>query len=294
LPYGDFTFQVQPILETENQENTIQEIKISIQKPFWKTLWFIICTIITVFGATIFYYRSKIKREEKQRKIEVDRLSLDNELIALKLENLRSQMNPHFIFNALNSIQEYIVLNQKKLASEYLGKFADLIRAYLNHSAKGSITLQEEIDCLAMYLELEKLRFEDKLHYQINMDSNLESDQLNIPTMLIQPYVENALKHGLLHRKTNRILKIDFTLNKKTNTIKCLIVDNGVGREKAESYKVRSGKNHKSFATKATQDRLALLNYGKEKRVGVMITDLYEEEKPTGTQVVITIPFKMH
>jgi LytS/YehU family sensor histidine kinase len=109
--------------------------------------------------------------------------------------------------------------------------------------------------------------------------------------MLIQPYVENALKHGLLHRKTNRNLKVNFFLNEDSKTVKCIIVDNGVGRDKAEEYKARSHKNHKSFATKATQDRLDLLNYGKEKQVGVTITDLFEKQEPIGTQVDIVIPF---
>ena len=131
----------------------------------------------------------------------------------LKLENLRSQMNPHFIFNALNSIQEYILLNQKNLASDYLGKFADLIRMYLNHSTKGTITLSEEIEALNQYLELEKLRFEDSLDYQIQLPNEIDSETIEIPTMLIQPYVENALKHGLLHRKGNRILSIKFKLD---------------------------------------------------------------------------------
>ncbi|WP_225035035.1 histidine kinase [Winogradskyella sp. SM1960] len=291
LPAGNYTFQVKPVLDFESSDNTIKALKFSIKRPFWKTWWFISGLSILVLGSTVVFYRRKIKQKEQQRQIEIKQLSLDNELINLKLENLRSQMNPHFIFNALNSIQEYIVLNQKILASIYLGKFADLIRTYLNHSTKGRITLQEEIDCLEMYLELEKLRFEDKLEYAINSSGSLTNGEVYIPTMLIQPYVENALKHGLLHRKTDRILKIDFIINDKTKTVKCVIIDNGVGRDKAEAFKARKNKKHKSFATKATQDRLALFNYGKQKQVGVTITDLFEDDQPSGTQVEINIPF---
>ncbi|MFT4610866.1 MAG: hypothetical protein ACJA1H_000369 [Glaciecola sp.] len=294
LSAGNYTFQVQPVLDVESNEIRIEALQFSIERPFWKTWWFISGLSILVLGSTVLYFRRKIKKKEQQRELEVKQLSLDKELIALKLENLRSQMNPHFIFNALNSIQEYIVLNQKKLASEYLGKFADLIRTYLNHSTKGKITLQEEIDCLEMYLELEKLRFEEKLHYTIATSGNLKPEQVNIPTMLIQPYVENALKHGLLHRKTDRVLKINFFINDEVSTVRCIIIDNGVGREKAEEFKVRSHKTHKSFATKATQDRLALLNYGKQKQVGVDITDIVENENPVGTQVDITIPYTTH
>lgn len=291
LPAGNYTFQVQPIFDLATNDNEILNLKFSIEKPFWKTWWFTLTIAILVLGSTVLYFRIKIKKKEQQRKLEIKQLSLDNELIALKLENLRSQMNPHFIFNALNSIQEYIVLNQKKLASEYLGKFADLIRIYLNHSTKGKITLQEEITCLEMYLELEKLRFEDKLHYTISTSGSLHADQIFIPTMLIQPYVENALKHGLLHRKSNRVLNINFFINDETNLVRCIIMDNGVGREQAEKFKARSYKNHESFATKATENRLALLNYGKENQVGVIITDLFDNDQPTGTQVDIKIPF---
>ncbi|WP_417876451.1 histidine kinase [Winogradskyella sediminis] len=291
LPAGIYTFQVKPVLDFESSDATIKVLKFSIERPFWKTWWFFSGMSFLVLGSTVLYYRRKIKQKEQQRQLEIKQLSLDNELINLKLENLRSQMNPHFIFNALNSIQEYIVLNQKILASIYLGKFADLIRTYLNHSTKGRITLQEEIDCLDMYLELEKLRFEDKLEYAINSSGSLTTGEVYIPTMLIQPYVENALKHGLLHRKTDRVLKIDFFINDKTKTVKCVIVDNGVGRDKAEAFKAGKNKKHKSFATKATQDRLALLNYGKQKQVGVTVIDLFEDDQPSGTQVEINIPF---
>ena len=292
LPAGDYVFEVQPILN-ETKNKTIS-LRFSIKKPFWKTWWFFFAVFFLTLGIIIFYFRRKIKKEALQRKLEVKQLSLDNQLIALKLENLRSQMNPHFIFNALNSIQEYIILNQKKLASEYLGKFADLIRTYLNHSTKGKITLQEEIDCLEMYLELEKLRFEDKLNYTINTFGNLKPTDLNIPTMLIQPYVENALKHGLLHKKNNRNLSINFKINEKEKLVNCTIIDNGIGRSEVEKLKLKSNKKHTSFATKATEDRLNLLNYGKQKAIGVTILDLFKEEKPAGTKVEISIPFTTH
>ncbi|WP_452229833.1 histidine kinase [Lacinutrix sp. MEBiC02404] len=291
LPAGKYTFQVRPTNSNTTSENTIKSIKLHIKLPFWKRWWFILLYSLSIIGLIVFYYKRKLQNKEKAKQLEIKQLSLDNELIALKLENLRSQMNPHFIFNALNSIQDYIVLNKSRLASEYLGKFADLIRTYLNHSTKGKITLQEEINCLEMYLELEKLRFEDKLNYAILSTGDLKPDQVYIPTMLIQPYVENALKHGLLHRKSGRNLEINFHINVDNYTIKSVIIDNGVGREQADIIKARSLKKHEPFATKATQDRLALLNYGKEKQVGVTIIDLLDGEKPVGTQVTVIIPF---
>jgi len=288
LPSGNFTFEVKPFLASKDYTGASQSVTFSIAQPFWTTWWFILGCTLVLMGSLVVYFRLKMKKEAQHRALEVKQLSLDNELIALKLENLRSQMNPHFIFNALNSIQEYIVLNQKHLASEYLGKFAQLIRTYLSHSTKGFISLQEELDCLEMYLELEELRFEDQLQTQVICPQIIQSEKLIIPTMLIQPYVENALKHGLLHLKTHRLLTITFSYNSQEQLLYCNIEDNGIGREASEKFKNRS---HKPFATKATQDRLALLNYGKEKQIGVQIIDLYTEGKPSGTRVQMSIPY---
>ncbi|WP_299889090.1 histidine kinase [uncultured Lacinutrix sp.] len=291
LPSGKHVFKVRAKNVFEDFYTNPIQFRINVKLPYWKRWWFSsLIALLTIIGVVVFF-RVKAKRKEKLRLKELKQVEVEGQLVALKLENLRSQMNPHFIFNALNSIQEYIVLNQKKLASDYLGKFADLIRTYLNHSTKGNITLQEEIDCLEMYLELEKLRFEDKLYYSTTVSGTLNANNVLIPTMLVQPYVENALKHGLLHRKDNRNLEINFIINKEAKLIKCIILDNGVGRDKAKRMKARSYKNHKPFATKATEDRLDLLNYGKEKEVGVIITDLFENESAIGTKVEISIPY---
>ena len=162
--------------------------------------------------------------------------------------------------------EDYIVLNQKNLASDYLGKFADLIRNYLHFSDTGFISIPEEVYNLKLYLELEKLRFEDVLDYSFNVEVSANSEIIKIPTMLIQPYVENALKHGLLHKKENRVLAISFSLQKIDQIIVCTIIDNGVGREKAIALKAKYSKNYKSFATAATLNRLSLLNYSKDKK----------------------------
>ncbi len=292
LPVGNYTFQVKATSSSLAGESEVTSIKIAIKSPFWKRPWFVLSMVLASLLIVIIYYRNLLEKREKQKNKELEKLAQERELVFLKLENLRSQMNPHFIFNALNSIQEYIILNKKNLASDYLGKFADLIRTYLNHSNKGVISLQDEIDCLAMYLELEELRFEDKLNYTIQIDKEVDTEAISIPTMLIQPYVENALKHGLLHKKDNRKLHIILEASSENDTITCVIQDNGVGREKALAIKLKKDKMHKSFGTQATQDRLDLLNYGKEKQIGVSIEDLLDKtsQQPTGTKVIITIP----
>ena len=208
-----YVFQVRPSVDLGYDQNNFSEVKFSIKRAFWTTWWFLILCALLIIFSVAGYYIKLLKQKEKERQVEVQQLSSDNELIFLKLENLRSQMNPHFIFNALNSIQEYIMFNEKKLAGDYLVKFADLMRLYLVHSSKGTITLKEEVNCLNIYLELEKLRFEDKLNYTIDHSNISYLDDINIPTMLVQPYVENALNHGLMHVSSDRVLDVSFDLS---------------------------------------------------------------------------------
>jgi tetratricopeptide (TPR) repeat protein len=244
--------------------------------------------------AALFYF-SRLKAKKKAALITIElketqkRLAIEKQYRDSELKALKAQMNPHFIFNALNSIQDYIVLNQKNLASDYLGKFADLIRNYLHFSNTGFISITDEIHNLNLYLELEKLRFEEQLEYTFKIDETVNFETINIPTMLIQPYVENALKHGLLHKKENR--KLMISISKIANTIiECIIEDNGIGREKSKEINKKREAHHKSFALKATTERLELLNYGREKKIGVTIIDLKEDEHAIGTKVVLKIP----
>ncbi|VXB20759.1 conserved hypothetical protein [Flavobacterium sp. 9AF] len=285
LPSKSYVFEVRA--QNSNQKQFFsKKILFQINLPYWKKWWFVLSIFLLLFGLIIIFYKNKLAIQEKEKELALKNAKFESELATLKLENLKSQMNPHFIFNALNSIQEYIILNQKQLASSYLAKFADLIRTYLEHSSKGYISIKEEMDCLSIYLELEKLRFEDKFCYHIENDNI--NEELKIPTMLIQPYVENAIKHGLLHKKTDRHLHICFSLFQNNEMIQCVIVDNGVGRQKAALLR---DKKYTSFATKANQNRLELLNFGKEKKIGVTIEDLYNEyNKANGTRVTLLIP----
>ncbi len=249
---------------------------------------------LILLSSILYFSRLKAKKKAEIIRLELHetqkRLALEKQYRDSELKALKAQMNPHFIFNALNSIQEYIILNKKDLAGDYLGKFADLMRKYLKHSDTGTLSVQDEIESLQMYLELEALRFEDTLNYSFSVSEILNKEQLYIPTMLIQPYVENAIKHGLLHRKTNRKLAVSF-IKKTDNAIICIIEDNGVGRKRSEEIRVQNKNMHTSFATKATENRLHLLNYEKDQKIGVEIIDLYDEEgKANGTRVVLNIP----
>ncbi len=286
---GNYTFQVRNIT-TDKTASKTKQITFIVTKPFWEKWWFYLLLLSLLLILITFFYRNQLNKREQEKNKLLKQLEVDKELINLKLENLRSQMNPHFVFNALNSIQEYIMSNQKDLAGDYLGKFADLIRTYLEHSTKGKITLEEELNTLNMYLELEKLRFEDTLEYTVNSSNNIDEEAIYIPTMLVQPYAENALKHGLFHKTENR--KLTILVSKISNeAIECIIEDNGVGRQRSNEINKKRAANHQSFALKATSERLNLLNYRKEKKIGVAITDLFDSNnKATGTKVILTIP----
>ena len=249
---------------------------------------------LLIFFASLFYYSrlksrknaelSLIELNEAQNRLVLEKQQRDSELKALK-----AQMNPHFIFNALTSIQEYVVTKQTRQASDYLAKFADLIRSNLHYSDTGYLTITEEVENLKLYLDLEKFRFEGQLDYSFEVDEALDPDRTDIPTMLIQPYIENALKHGLLHKPEDRKLLIG--VSKISNSaIECIVEDNGIGREASQLIKKRRGSLHKSFALKATSERLDLLNHGKDNKISVEIIDLKKDNIATGTRVVLRIP----
>jgi len=290
LSAGNYTFQIKNI-SLDNSEVLIKEIHLIVTKPFWLKWWFYSLLIGMLFLFSLWISRRNNQIKEEITKRELKQLEIDKQLINLQLENFRSQMNPHFIFNALNSIQEFIVTNNKNLATDYLGRFADLIRTYLEQSSKNEISLSEEISTLKQYLSIEKIRFEDSLEYAINVEVDKDLSEIYIPTMLIQPYVENALKHGFLHKKEKGELTIDFT--EESKYVICTITDNGVGREKVKEIQRKRLKRYNLFALKASENRLTLLNQGQQNKISIEINDLYDDKQPIGTQVVIKIPYKI-
>jgi len=270
------------VAESESQKNLILFIASAV-------IAFLIVLV------SVFYY-IKLKQTKKAEIIKIElkasqkQLALEKQYRDSELKALKAQMNPHFIFNVLNSIQEFIVLNQKEQASDYLAMFAELIRSYLHFSNTGNISLREEIDSLQKYLELETLRFEDTFNYSLNYDDNLNSEELKIPTMIIQPYVENAIQHGLFHKKNNRKLSIDFSMP-ENKVINCTITDNGIGREKAKAIKLSKPAMHKSFAMEATASRLELYNQKFTNKIGIETIDLFNNDQhASGTKVVLSIP----
>ena len=220
----------------------------------------------------------------KQQELELEKR--DSELAALK-----SQMNPHFIFNALNSIQELYTIGDKKIANEQMGNFSSLTRKILDVSGKQKITLAEEIEILTKYLELESMRFEMDFAYTVSFDEKIDEDYLQLPPMLIQPFIENSIKHGLLHKKGMKKLSISFEVNDAEDILLCTIIDNGIGRDASAQINKNRVASHVSFASAATQKRLELLNKDKEKRVAVVFEDVIDEQQQiAGTKVILQIP----
>lgn len=204
------------------------------------------------------------------------------------MASIKAQMNPHFFFNALNTLQSFIFSDDKRNAANYLGHFSRLMRMILEMSEKESISLAEEIEALQLYLSLEKTRFSEDFVYHFTIEQGLPVHQIQIPSMIIQPYIENAIKHGLLHKKNNRVLNI--SIEKQQENLLITIDDNGIGRKKAEELKQIKQKKHESFASKANQKRIELLNK-EHQHIGLKYVDkIGKNGEAEGTTVIICLP----
>jgi two-component sensor histidine kinase len=265
------------------------EIKFSfrVKSPFYLTWWFLLGSFITIFAGIYTIFMLRIFNYKKKQRLEFERRV---EMSRIELKALRSQMNPHFIFNSLNAIQHYIFITKSDEAVKYLNKFARLVRLILNNSDKPTVTVEEDLEALKLYLELEQMRFEDKFEYEIIVDDSVDVDYDIMPPLLMQPYVENAILHGLNPKKEKG--KLTISLNSKNNFLICTITDNGIGREKAaEIRRTMPFKSHKSLGMKITEDRLKILNDINNSQLSVTITDLYDEQNnPVGTRVELYVP----
>jgi two-component system LytT family sensor kinase len=243
-----------------------------------------------LFGLSLFIFNKlKIIRSQK---LELDEAylkleeSTKNELAVSNLKALKSQMNPHFIFNLLNSIQALVLKGDIDASYNYMTKFATLVRQTLHFSDADLVELEEEIDLLRIYLDLEKLRFSKDFEYEI-IDNDIEG--IEIPPLLIQPFIENALVHGLLHKEGKKILKLEFEI---TDKLICTVTDNGIGRSKSKAIKERQNTNHKSFSTQAIEKRFKILSETYKGQFGFKYEDVFDGEELVATQIKLHIPFK--
>ena len=219
---------------------------------------------------------------------EKTRSELQHQASELEMQALRAQMNPHFIFNCLSSINLFILKNETEAASDYLIKFSRLIRMVLNNSQKPLITLEDELDMLGLYIDMEKLRFKNSFDYSITFTNSIDPGNIFIPPLLLQPFVENAIWHGLLHKQGLGHLEISLRAEEKILT--CIITDDGIGRTKAAMNKSKSAEKQKSMGLQITKERLALLNRDIHKQAFFIEDILDDEGNAAGTRVIL----KMH
>jgi len=290
---------VQYITELKNQEikNLDQQNKLAKIKVKQQWLYGIIALIIITMLVIILVYRYKINSAKllneiaiKKSENELKEAEYKSKLNELALAALKSQMNPHFIFNCLNSIKLYTEENKTEKASLYLGKFSKLIRLMLDSNNIEMISVNKEIQLISLYLEMEKMRLKNKLNYTINIDNNIEEDLIKLPPLIIQPYIENAIWHGIMPKKEGGDIRIDFNLSKEETYLNIKILDNGIGRQKSAELNLQNSFKHISHGTKITGKRIDLINEKYQSKAAVYIQDLVENNISTGTLVTIEIP----
>jgi len=231
---------------------------------------------------------AKDKAEQQQKEAEFQRSLAD-----VSLSALCSQMNPHFIFNCLNSIKLYTTQNDTVAAAKYLTKFSKLIRMALENSRSETVSLQSELESLDLYIQMEAMRFKDKLKYSITIDKDIDSGFIEIPPLLLQPYVENAIWHGLMHKEEGGVVEVAVSIMPGEQVLSITIKDDGVGRERSAMLRGKSTANHKSYGTKVTSERLELINQIYKTGASVKTEDVKDiTGAVAGTLVTIKIPFE--
>jgi hypothetical protein len=271
------------------QDNNVKEEKL---KNASLLKWILITGLLIIAMASIFIYRSlSLKRKNEKLKSDREQAILKQNAAELEMQALRAQMNPHFIFNCLSSINHFILKNETEAASDYLTKFSRLVRMVLNNSKKTFITIEDETDMLKLYLELERLRFRNSFDYSISFTNPIDIDNIFVPPLLLQPFVENAIWHGLMHKEGQGRLEIELSIDDRT--LICVITDNGIGRKNAAKFKSKSSEKQKSLGLHITRDRLALLNKNIDQPSSFNFEDITDGEgNAAGTRVILKIHFR--
>jgi ligand-binding sensor domain-containing protein len=282
LKPGEYVFNVIATNGDGTWNRVPSRVRLVVTPPYWQTWWFKLCLVFVVSGIVFLiiylWVHSKNRVEQFNRKIAEN-----------QLKSLRSQINPHFIFNSINSIQDFIFAQEPRQANLYLTRFASLMRKIIENSRKELISLKEENEFMEMYLSLEQLRFDNAFKYRIDVAEDIDMEYTMIPTMIIQPLAENAIKHGLSGKNGDKFLLISY--NCEHDFLKCIIEDNGIGRQKSRQYQEMAFVGRTSIGISNISERLQLLKYKKYIREKIKITDLYDGlGQPCGTRVELIIP----
>jgi sensor histidine kinase YesM len=262
-----------------------------------QSLYAIMIIVVLLFIVSYFFFRNRLQQikfkgqlAKEKSEIEFKEMIFENKLNDLTLASLKSQMNPHFIFNCLNSIKFYIEKNETDAASLYITKFSKLIRNILDSARSEKITLANEIELIELYLEMEHMRLKDKLHYEFDIAKNIDIDFIEIPPLLIQPYVENAIWHGLMHKEKGGSIKIAMELSGDKKYLAISITDDGVGRDKAAEIKRKSNFQHTSHGSNLNTERISIFNAKYKTNTKVIITDLKDAaNNASGTLITIKL-----
>lgn len=288
LPYGEYQLQIQAKREFDTWSQASSIIfPVKCTPPFWSTAWFFVLSLFFVIGLSFLFFRQRIGliKKRQQEKDDLQKKITETEQMAL-----RSQMNPHFIFNCLNSIQQYVIERDVKGANTFISGFSKLIRQTLEFSSREKITLDEEMSYLSNYLELEKMRMENQFQYELTVKTVHHPEELDIPPMLLQPYVENALRHGVRYLK-NKEGMIHLSFIEKNGLLECSIEDNGIGRTRSKELKTKNPIEYQSRGMSLTAERIDLLNQNLAKPIEIVIEDLVNSmNEPVGTRVRVLFP----
>ncbi|MCU0369931.1 MAG: histidine kinase [Bacteroidales bacterium] len=273
-----------------NQEGI--HLVIVISPPWWKTWIFRISFLLVSVALLWSIIVLRINNIRKKHEVEKKMLTIEKQVFELEQKALRLQMNPHFIFNSLNAIQNFVLANDTDKAVNYLAKFSHLMRMILANSTASLITLKDELNALTYYMDLEKLRFDDKFDYKIIREPAVDEEFVEIPPMLFQPFVENAIIHGLVNSPNPGFLEISVR-QVKPGILLCAIRDNGIGREKAIELRNKSGIKRQPKGMTITRERIEIFNNQNRKNFSVKVTDLKDQNgEPAGTLVEFTIQYK--
>lgn len=290
LSDGSYHFRVAASLDGLTWYEMAKPFDFTIRPPYWKTWWFrLMAGILLLTTSWILYSWLKRRRKEKEQL----RINYEKKIAAMQMDTLRAQMNPHFIFNSLNSINTFILKNDQENATEYLQKFSTLVRLILDNSRHDWILLSNELVALELYIELESVRFGHSFSYCIKVDPGVETNSVLVPPLIIQPYAENAIRHGLINRQEPGG-KLHISIGKKDNELLIEIRDNGIGREASAKLKTKINKLHQSsYGMQITAERLDIVNDVYNVQARVKATDLVKEDGSSdGTSILLTIQYK--
>ena len=275
---GEYRFELQSLSHT-NQWNPSEFVTIVIAPRYWQSLWFKVCCMVLFVVVVYLFVVWRIKKIQNKE-------SVATQIAQLELKALKAQINPHFIFNSISSVQFYLSKNKPEKAAEYMQDYADLIRKVLDQSDNNLVSLDSEIKVLENYVKLESRKFKnDDLELTINVERNIQLKSYQIPPTLIQPFVENAIWHGLKNKEGEKKIQLGFVL--KGSKLEITISDNGIGRDKAKLY--QKDKKRKSYGMTITSNRISVLNNSKEDTF--WIQDVKEGDEVVGTQVTLQLPY---